>query len=193
MHHRRNRTNRRENKRLDSKRFRQAEREAMDRPPSVPPADHWGYRTPELPIPDDSPSNGKARSRRVVPKKERCPQGGSHSWVREWTEVKDMYRKIIKGPCAHCEAEHEDWKRRQVRYARLGHTEWLTNRSGAEHSRFYGCQHHGEKVFYTIRNKKATCLKCKKSKVTDRDSDAYDLRWGDHRKKLTLPKRPVKF
>jgi hypothetical protein len=116
MHHRRNRTTRREIKRLDSKAFRMAEKEALERPPSVPPSDCWG-RGAELPIPDDAPSNGRRRSKRVRKPKQRCSVNGSHEWYKErvdheipfypypWQadrEVRYLRYSVLEHTCIHC-------------------------------------------------------------------------------------------
>lgn len=88
MHHRRSRTLRRENHRADSKAFRMAEKEALDRPPSVPPSDCWG-RGAELPVPDDAPSTGRSRGKKITKKKEKCPAGKAHEWYKEEVTVSE--------------------------------------------------------------------------------------------------------
>lgn len=35
--------------------------------------------------------NGKSRSKRVRPKKERCAVNGTHEWYKEWVEETDWY------------------------------------------------------------------------------------------------------
>lgn len=129
MHHRRSRTNRRESNRLDSKAFRQAEKRALDRPPSVPPSDCWG-RGAELPIPDDTPSNGKSHGKKKVRKpKEKCPVNRVYEWYKEEIPNPDRYSYFHEKwfpdegtytlwTCIHCWKEHKPgrkfrgWRRR---------------------------------------------------------------------------------
>lgn len=192
MNHRRNRTTRREIKRMDSKTFRMAEKEALDRPPSVPPSDCWG-RGAELPIPDDAPSNGKRRSKRVPKPKERCSKGGSHKFVKVWSEQKDYFRRTLHGYCAKCEELSGDWKRHTTFMIREGYRpEGYYDDPYSTYDRWAICHDHGEKVFYTIRKLTGTCSKCGKTHLFKSESDAYALRYPKARRN-NLPRREVKL
>lgn len=197
MNHRRNRSTRREVKRLDHKAFRQAERRGMDETQDNVRTDMWG-RGADLPIPEDAPSNGRRHSKRKRVAKQRCSEGGAHAWERKTTHTKDFFRRVIKEPCATCIIRAADWDRQE---------KWATERGLSEDDFFYRygnpytrgatrgwCSDHGEKVEYTITKVHATCTKCGETKLVSSESDAWELRWGsDYKKKLTLPKRTVKL
>lgn len=191
MHHRRSRTTRREVNRMDSKRFRAAEKAALDRPPSALPSDHWG-RGPELPIPDVS-SSGKVRGKKVTPKKSRCPLGGAHEWYREWVEEKD-YKTECLDYCSTCEVQREKWRDERERWKRdYG---WDYNKWDCPYRAWY-CQLHGEKKWFTRRRKIATCINCWEVKIEKVTDNYYELfpterRYRWRRYKPVLPKRPVK-
>lgn len=165
MHHRRSHTSKRESNRLDSKAFRQAEKRALDRPPSVPPSDHWG-RGSDLPIPDDIPSNGKKRGNKKVGKpKEKCPVNGTHEWYKEWVEEEDYYVHYTR--CHKCSEMGRGY--------------------------VFGCSVHNEKHYYTVRNFNATCIHCWKTKTLKTLGGRW-VSWRENRvRNRKLPKRPVQF
>lgn len=184
--HRRNRTTRREVKRLDTKAFRAAEQRAMDHSVRNPRTDMWG-RGPDLPIPDDAPSNGKRHSKRTRPKKSRCPINRKHEWARKWVENVETYHDMIRD-CPICEVQSKKWIERKERWAeRYGDS--FDPRWNPYNPRW--CDRHGPLKSYTTRAKIATCIHCGESKRESYESD----RWGSWRtsRKRTLPKRTVKL
>lgn len=180
--HRRNRTTRREVKRLDSKAFRMAEKRGAYRNPRT---DMWG-RGPDLPVPDDAPSNGSRRSKRRRPKKDRCSVNRKHEWYREWVEKTDFYRRTVHN-CETCATESEKWIKQRSRWAEIFGYELDTWRN-PYNPRW--CNLHGEKVYYTTRTKIATCIHCGVSKREAYETDRWN--WRSDRKRV-LPKRTVKF
>lgn len=48
--------------------------------------------------------NGKSRSKRVRPKKERCPANGTHEWYKEWVEETDWHIPYQNRSCDECGA-----------------------------------------------------------------------------------------
>lgn len=99
---------------------------------------------------EDGPCNGKSRSKRVRPKKERCSVNGTHEWYKEWVEETDWYvpyeicnecgvwycllhgertyfkRRIHKATCIHCwtvkvlKTKSDRWPRRNG-YSKYGY------------------------------------------------------------------------
>jgi hypothetical protein len=127
MHHRRSRTSRREGKRLEDKAYRQAEKRAIDRGVAdTPPHDHWGYRTPSLPL-GDVPCNGKRHGKKKAAKpKEKCPVNGTHEWYKEESTHEFTYilwndktltwtENVVEYTCIHC------WKTKLHRYSSRYH------------------------------------------------------------------------
>jgi hypothetical protein len=166
MHHRRSRTSRREGKRLEDKAYRQAEKRAIERGVAdTPPQDHWGYRSPLLPL-GDVPCNGKRHGKKKAAKpKDRCPVNGTHEWYKEWVEKEDYY--VLYTRCLKC--ANRGW----------GYV--------------FGCSIHNTKHYYTIRVHLATCIHCWKTKKLKVLGGRWGS-WRETRvRNRTLPKRPVKF
>lgn len=86
MHHKRKRTSRRECARLDEKGYRSRAKQSlrnMEKPYlGRIPSDSWDYRPEPLPM-GDVASQGKVRSKKKRPKKEKCPINRVHEWYRE--------------------------------------------------------------------------------------------------------------
>jgi hypothetical protein len=122
MHHRRSRTTHREGKRLDHKAFRMAEKQGRTRAPRT---DLWG-KADELPLPDDAVSTSGHRSKRKVPKKEKCPVNRVHEWYKEESTHEFTYvlwndktltwtENVVEYTCIHC------WKIKLHRYSSRYH------------------------------------------------------------------------
>jgi hypothetical protein len=124
-------------------------------------------RERKLPV-EDGPSNGKIRSKRTKPKKDKCPVNGTHEWYKEWVEWEHYYYTGLPGwrDCDTC-----SWDR------------W----------RYFYCAKHRERHDYTIREHRATCIHCWVTKVLKRDSGRFERYSWRRNRRLKLKKRTVKF
>lgn len=194
MHHRRNRTTRREVKRMDNKSFRAAEQRALNKGvEDHPPQDRWGFRPEALPL-GDVPCNGKSHGKKKASKpRDRCSQGGAHEWYYEWTEVQEFFRDILR-TCDTCAMERPRWIAEHERW----HRQWsISYRIWDCPYSYHWCRLHGTKRYYTVRTKIGTCLKCWKTKLVKKTDDLRELYpdryyYGTKRQRF-IPKRPVQF
>lgn len=191
MNHRRKRTTRREMKRNSRKKLRGAERAAMDgrNPDTV--ALEWrnGKMNAQVPVVNEVPQHRRV-SNKPRPKKTKCAQGGTHTWVRSITETREFYREEIRGECARCIKLSKDWERMAEWYhSAFTHGTAYDTNPHTWSIRWGRCHDHGPKVYYSIKFTYRTCSKCGLSQRLDVDNE----RWNYRRKNLVLPRRTVKL
>lgn len=189
MNHRRKRTTRRENKRNSRKKLRGAEREAMNGYAPDTVALDWshGNLNREIPVVNEEPRHRKV-SQNKSPKKTRCTNGGTHTWVRSEEVTQEFYRETIID-CQQCLKLHSDWENKAKGYG--SSDRYKGENPYASAIRWNYCRYHGPKVFYKVTRTYRACQKCGLKQHIDTDNERWSKYWN--KRDLVLPRRQVKF